>query len=247
MRRLGSFTLIELLVVIAIIAILAALLLPALQGAKESTRIVICTANLKQIGLAAHTYADDYNGWFPLYGFAGVPCYNGWPRGSYWARADQADATLEAGVGYLLYRQGTRYVDDYHVFFCPNTTQRFARTTANQYFWGWWERLHNDGAGFWGYVQYNGNGPQVAGYNPTYYAGRNSDSATKVLLSEPSAHSGGWLLGLDGNGMPRTNHRGVNYLYADGHALFWRFAGESTTGFIMADYSGARHAVYHVP
>ncbi len=64
--RKGGFTLIELLVVIAIIALLAAMLLPALAQAKERAYVVVCINNLRQLAIAHTLYAGDNDGNFPF-------------------------------------------------------------------------------------------------------------------------------------------------------------------------------------
>ncbi|MBS0263221.1 MAG: DUF1559 domain-containing protein [Planctomycetes bacterium] len=114
MRRLKhGFTLIELLVVIAIIAVLVALLLPAVQQAREAARRSTCKNNLKQLGLAAHNYHEQY-GQFPLNWYNGQNTTQGdpynptYPNGS-WSWVVAAMPNLDQGALYnqiMPYMQG---------------------------------------------------------------------------------------------------------------------------------------------
>ena len=226
-RRCGrGFTLIELLVVIAIIAILAAMLLPALSVAKEKARTISCTSNLRQVGLAIQLYANENQDQL-------VPAEYNVSNG---AKFEEGWATLLVNEGHLPAPKSSSYTtlaEGRSVFQCPsgrpevydlNPSSRDDSEGAKAYPF----KSESTGSKFYVHTWYGINaglgGPRK--YPFTRFPG---DEGTRTLnkltraanLSQmPSIFDGWWLH----NGKDeRVNARHAkstrsNLLFLDGHA-----------------------------
>ena len=216
-----GFTLIELLVVIAIIAILAAMLLPALSRAKEKANQVRCLSNHKQLAVAWCTYTDDNNGRLVIDDPWGGTNFPSWVYGNMALAAEATNtALIQAGLLYPFCRNAG-------VYHCPADKTSHCRTYSMQ------AQL----ACYMNGKPYDGQAAMgISGYPAMYSENqikRPPPALTIVFVDEnPAVDDGFFGVLITGNlwvNVPAIWHsQGCNFSFADGHAERWRWLDSRT-------------------
>jgi prepilin-type N-terminal cleavage/methylation domain-containing protein len=192
MKHEKSFTLIELLVVIAIIAILASMLLPALNKAREKAHEASCKNNLRQIGTISHIYANDSNGYIPsVCGGDHTQNYGGPLE---WIKLDPGRTH---GLPDLI---TAGYLADRKLFYCPSDK---TRTVGNSAIY--------DGY-LISYFYIGGLRPKYSGQWLTYGAKR-----PRARLGDPT----GYVIAFDRAPNLMLHNIGANFLFLGGN-VGWR-------------------------
>jgi prepilin-type N-terminal cleavage/methylation domain-containing protein/prepilin-type processing-associated H-X9-DG protein len=201
-RSVKAFTLVELLVVVAVISILAGLLLPVLSKALASAHQVSCASNLKQIGVASQTYADDFRGWIPCaLSNPYISSFSGAPGGQPWNRL-LTNWSAEQGKNYAW----LEYAQTIRVFRCSAEPE--LRSS-----WGDLEA--------YGYNRYLGEQPTATGaLAPKRFSGLRKPAADIFLADTDEGHYIVVGIDLDYRRHSDRHNSGSNFLYCDLHVTY---------------------------
>jgi len=239
--RLG-FTLIELLVVIAIIAILAAMLLPALAKSRAKAQGVQCLSNTKQMTLGWYLYADDSNGIFPRNCNEGDQTINSWVLGILDWTPNSPDNTNRSE---LMRSQMGPYVKNVSVYHCPADV--YTCTEFGQ------QMLRVRSCSMNCYV--NGYLPDttpVTGWNMyrkmTDITNPKPSNLWVFVDEHPDSINDGWLIvswamGGQWSDMPASYHNGAcGFAFADGHSEIHKWHDPGTLMPVTKVTYGGNHA-----
>jgi prepilin-type N-terminal cleavage/methylation domain-containing protein len=224
-----GFTLIELLVVIAIIAILAAMLLPALARAKRNAYRVQCSSNLHQIGLGFAMYADENREYFPV-----TTAWGDW-GGKYWA--DAFTAGPAGGYGGLIpenQRALTSYVKNVASFNCPADKGDTYSSTPQG--WSCYRSWGNSYLIEFAYDYYRvkhvtGFASDPVNYPPIKMTEVGQKPTTKIICGDWPWHANRIISDPKEEWHNDKGKRYENMLYGDGHTQYYHFPDDMQNWF----------------